>query len=120
MNDVPQIVFDDLRDKRVRYGRYFNICLAIIVAGFLSMLALSAWKIILLVLAVPTVIAGYSAGVYARNWTKEFLLNAGRFPEDAELGAMISGIGGGLVGTLGLVGVQYALLMIMQHAGAII
>lgn len=119
MHEFPQL-YERMREKRQRYGRYALICLVIIIGGFLSMLAFTAWKIILIILLVPTAFGGYSAGVFARNWAKEQMMLGGKPPEDAELGSIIAGVCGGLLGTASLATLQYSLLMILRHAGQIV
>ena len=119
MNEL-QIDVDQLREKRVRAGRYLVFCVTLIVIGLLSLLAVSAWKTVLILLVLPTLFAGYSSGGMARNWIKEFMLNAGRPPEDAELGSILMGVGSGLIGTLLLAMGQYLIVVFFFHIGAIV
>ncbi|MDP8223488.1 MAG: hypothetical protein P9L99_09020 [Candidatus Lernaella stagnicola] len=119
MNDLPGD-FEQMRAKRVRYGRYLLACIATIFAGLLSLLAVTAWKIVLILLIAPTLFGGYASGVYARNWAKEYLLNTGRPPEDAELGSILSGVSTGLAGTIALAIVQYLAVVLFFHIGALV
>jgi hypothetical protein len=93
---------------------------AVIVVGLLSILALSAWRIVAVVLLAPTFFGGYSAAAYTRNRTKLYFLEDGRPAEDAELGSILAGVGVGLFGTVGLAGLQVAVLLALRSLGLIV
>lgn len=110
-----QSLHEELRRKRERYLCYLGVSIMIIAIGFMSMLAFTFVKIILAILLVPTFFGGYSSGVYARNWTKEFFINAGRPPEDAEMFSLLSGIAGGVIGTIILAGIEVLLVFLLLN-----
>lgn len=113
-------VYDQLRENRERYLRFFGFSLLLILIGFLTILAFPVYKIVLVMLLVPTSLGGYSAGVFFRNLAKEYLIIARRPVEDAELGSILAGIAAGILGTLALAGIQILLVMFLRTAGVIV
>lgn len=112
-------IFDQLRLNRKRYLRFFIISVLLIMVGFLTILAFPIYKIVLLLMLFPTVLGGYSAGVFFRNLVKEYLISIRRPAEDAELGSILAGIAAGIIGTVGLAGIQVLFVMLLRSAGMI-
>jgi len=118
MGDIPG-TYNRTREKRDRYLRYFGVNLLIIVIGLLSILAFAWWKIIIIILLVPTFFGGYASGVFTRNIVVEYLADRGYEYEDADLWSMIIGIFGGIAGAVILAGLQVIFVILLASIGII-
>lgn len=119
MGDIPG-TYDAIRERRERYLRYTILSLLVIIAGLLSLLTVNVWKIVLIMLILPTFIGGYSLGNYVRDLVVESLTDRGFEPEDAEIYALTGGILGGILGSLILAGMQALFVLMMLSMGTII
>jgi len=116
MGDIPGS-YDRERARRQLYLRYLALNLLLIIIGLSFILTLAVWKVIMIVLLVPTAIGGYAMGGYFRNYLMEILTDRGYEHEDADFFSLICAVGGGLLGTLALAAVQAIFILVLFRFG---
>jgi hypothetical protein len=112
MGDIPG-TYDVLYERRARASRNFIVSVILIVFGVSFFLTVPLFRMLWLLMAIPTFLGGYAGGQFARNWIVERLVDEGYETEDADIYGVVGGVVGGFAGCFALAAAQVLVIVLV-------